>query len=281
MPASAPASSKVASVDGPGSLSLGEIDNVSPARALAFFTRVSDAQGESADDHFRMARSLSSGRSRRTPCGLDLREMTMTSSQLILRSLMLVALAAASSSSVWAAEAKAPLGAHAPTPAPIDRNGVLILIRSTLLALDHANKTGNYTVMRDLGSQAFQTNSAARLAEIFASERKDNVDLSGIAVLDPQLTLLPQIESNGMMHMAGFFPSVPTQVNFEMAFAPVDRQWRLFGVSVSFGQASPIAPPAAEPKDKGLQAQAAPPSAAAKAQPAPSKGNAPQAAAKP
>jgi len=28
-------------------------------------------------------------------------------------------------------------------PADIDRNGMLILIRSTLLALDHANKTGN------------------------------------------------------------------------------------------------------------------------------------------
>jgi YadA-like membrane anchor domain len=40
----------------------------------------------------------------------------------------------------------------APKPAPIDRNGVLILIRSTLLALDQANKTGNYTVLRDLGS---------------------------------------------------------------------------------------------------------------------------------
>jgi hypothetical protein len=195
---------------------------------------------------------------------------------------MLVALAVTIASGVGAQqskpETKPPPAAHAPTPALIDRNGVLILIRSTLLALDQANKTGNYTVLRDLGSPAFQTNTAARLAEIFASQRKDNIDLSGVVVLDPQLTLLPQIEANGMMHMAGFFPSVPTQVNFEMAFAPVDRQWRLFGVSVSFGQAAPVAPPAAESKEKGPQAQAAPPSAAAKAQPAPAKGNAPQTA---
>src|SRR5262249_43775661 len=142
--------------------------------------------------------------------GLDLREMTIMGPQLILRSLIFVALAAASSSSVWAAEAKAPLRAHAPTPALIDRNGVLILIRSTLLALDHANKTGNYTVLRDLGSPGFQTNTAARLAEIFATQRKDNIDLSGALVLEPQLTVLPQIEANGLMHMAGFFPSVPT-----------------------------------------------------------------------
>jgi hypothetical protein len=116
---------------------------------------------------------------------------------------------------------------QAPRPAQIDRNGVLILIRSTLLALDQANKTGNYTVLRDLGSPDFQVNSAARLAEIFAQERRDNVDLSGVAVIDPQLTLLPQIEANGMMRMTGFFPSVPTQVNFELIYAPVNGRWKL------------------------------------------------------
>ena len=79
----------------------------------------------------------------------------------------------------------------------IDRNGVLILIRSALLALDQANKTGNYTVLRDLGAPGFQVNSAARLGEIFAKLRNDNLDLSGVAVIDPQLTLLPQIEANG------------------------------------------------------------------------------------
>jgi hypothetical protein len=131
---------------------------------------------------------------------------------------------------------------QAPKPAQIDRNGVLILIRETLLALDQANKTGNYTVLRDLGSPDFQANTAARLAEIFAQQRKDNVDLSGVAVIEPQLTLLPQIEANGMMHMAGFFPSVPTQVNFELLYAPVGGRWRVFGLSVSFGQAAPAAP---------------------------------------
>jgi hypothetical protein len=132
----------------------------------------------------------------------------------------------------------------APKPAQIDRNGVLMLVRSTLLALDHANKTGNYTVLRDIGAPGFQTNSAARLAEIFAKLRNDKIDLSGVAVIDPQLSLLPQIESNGMMHMAGFFPSVPSQVNFELLYAPVESQWRVFGISVSIGQAGPVAPQA-------------------------------------
>jgi hypothetical protein len=114
-------------------------------------------------------------------------------------------------------------------------------------------------------SWPLQANSAAQLAEIFAQQRRDNIDLSGVAVIDPQLTLLPQIEANGMMRMAGFFPSVPTQVNFELLYAPVGGRWRLFGLSVSFGQAAPAAPqppaaapPAAQPKEKAPQAQAPP-----------------------
>ena len=165
--------------------------------------------------------------------------------------------------------------AAAPKAAQIDRNGVLMLVRSTLLALDHANKTGNYTVLRDIGAPGFQSNSAAKLGEIFAKLRNDNLDLSGVAVIDPQLNLLPQIEANGLMHMAGFFPSVPTQVNFDLSFAPVNGQWRLFGISVSIGQSGPAAPepPSPPPAQKQPAASAAKPPASAKsaAKPAPAE----------
>ncbi len=150
---------------------------------------------------------------------------------------------------------------QSPKPAQIDRNGVLVLVRSALLALDQANKTGNYTVLRDLGAPGFQVNTAARLGEIFAKLRNDNLDLSGVAVIDPQLSLLPQIEANGLMRMAGFFPSVPSQVNFELAFAPVNGQWRLFGISVSLGQMAPAAP---EPPPPPPPAQKQPFSGSAK-----------------
>ena len=161
---------------------------------------------------------------------------------------------------------------QAPKPANIDRNGVIMLIRSTLLAVDQANKTGNYTVLRDIGAPGFQNNTAARLGEIFAKLRNDKLDLSGVAVIDPQLSLLPQIEANGMMHMAGFFPSVPAQVNFELMYAPVDGQWRLFGISVSIGQAAPAAPQASSASPNTASAAKPPPPAAQKAPPpAPAK----------
>ncbi len=174
--------------------------------------------------------------------------------------------------SVMAAGAQAEQKAEAaPKPAQIDRNGVLILVRSTILALDQANKTGNYTVLRDLGAPGFQqVNTAAGLGDIFAKQRADKLDLSGVAAIDPQLSLLPQIESNGLMRMAGFFPSVPQQVNFELLFAPVDGQWRLFGLSVNLGQAAPAAPmPASPPPAPAKQSEKKAPA------PAPAKQSAP------
>ena len=128
-------------------------------------------------------------------------------------------------------------------PAQIDRNGVLILLRSSLTALDQANKTGNYTVLRDLSSPGFAAaNSAAKLGEIFASERSSHLDLSGTLVLDPQLTVLPETDEMGHMRFAGFFPSAPTQVEFHLAFEPVNGQWRLFELGVNLVPSGPSAP---------------------------------------
>jgi hypothetical protein len=133
--------------------------------------------------------------------------------------------------------------AQAPAPAPpqqppqpieIDRGSMLVLIRSAMLALDHANKTGNYTVLRDLGAPGFQSaNSPARLAEIFANLRARNLDLSGAAVLEPQLTQTP-VNQGGLMRMSGIYPgTVP--VSFDLLFQPVEGRWRLIGISVSLG----------------------------------------------
>jgi hypothetical protein len=63
---------------------------------------------------------------------------------------------------------------QAPKPAQIDRNGVLILVRSTLLALDQANKTGCAISVRRIsrttvrcGSPKSSPSSAATLIPTF------------------------------------------------------------------------------------------------------------------
>jgi hypothetical protein len=62
---------------------------------------------------------------------------------------------------------------------PVDALTVARLVWSSLAALDHANQTGNYSVLRDLGAPSFQVNnSAATLAGIFERIRTAQIDLS-------------------------------------------------------------------------------------------------------
>ncbi|MGJ4859652.1 hypothetical protein ACN6KF_005686 [Labrys sp. La1] len=125
-----------------------------------------------------------------------------------------------------------------PQTANLEPKTVLVLVRSTLIALDQANKTGNYSVLRDLGAPDFQReNSNAKLAEIFAAQRKGRLDLAAALVLEPAITLVPQVEKNGLLHLAGFFPvDAETKLTFELFFQGVDGRLLLYGLTVNIAQ---------------------------------------------
>jgi hypothetical protein len=120
---------------------------------------------------------------------------------------------------------------------------LIILIRTSLIALNQANLSGNYSVLRDMAAPGFQqANDPARLGEIFSDLRVRKIDLSPITVIDPKLARAAFINEQGMLRIIGFFPTKPEQVNFDLAFQPVNGQWRLFGISVKTSQAQPPAP---------------------------------------
>src|SRR5690349_7835689 len=60
------------------------------------------------------------------------------------------------------------------------------MVWSTLAAVDHANRSGNYSVLRDISAQGFQINNdPARLGEIFAGVRASRIDLSDVLLVAP------------------------------------------------------------------------------------------------
>ena len=125
---------------------------------------------------------------------------------------------------------------------PVTTEQALYLIRSTLLTLNDANRSGNYTVLRDLAAPDFQArNTAADLSQSFSDLRRRNFDLYGAALLSPQLTAVPAVDQRGFLRLTGMFPTRPQQINFDLLFANVANQWRLFGISV----ATPDVPTAA------------------------------------
>ena len=117
---------------------------------------------------------------------------------------------------------------------PISAEQALYLIRATLLALNNANRSGNYSVLRDLAAPDFQTrNTDADLAQAFAKLRYDNLDLSVVAIAAPRLNRPPYIDNNKMLRLSGLFATKSRPINFDLVFENVAGRWKLFGISVT------------------------------------------------
>jgi hypothetical protein len=146
-----------------------------------------------------------------------------------------------------------PVQAAAPDVVIPSADIIVILIRSTLLSLNDALRTGNYTVLRDLASPSFrEANNAGRLHQIFSSLSAQRIDLSAVAILAPKLPLAPSIDQDKRLHIAGYFPGEPVRLDFELVFEAVGQQWRPFGISVNpvKSVSADIAPPASTALDK-------------------------------
>ena len=117
-----------------------------------------------------------------------------------------------------------------PTPPPV---AVLAMVRSTLVAVDQGNKTGNYTVLRDLASPSFRdANTPAKLAQIFGTLVQQRIDLLATTVVEPTYTSPPVVTPKNMLYVVGHFAIAPRAINFELLYELNQGRWRLFGVSI-------------------------------------------------
>lgn len=146
------------------------------------------------------------------------------------RLLLLVAAAALLATAPQAATAQAqPRAAAMPVP---DQLTLSKLLWSTMAAVDQANKTGNYSVLRDLGSSGFQANNnAATLANVFASIRAQRLDLSDTLLVAPSFEFAPAMVQPGVLRMRGRFPLRPTAVAFDLIYE-WNQGWRLHGIAL-------------------------------------------------
>ena len=114
-----------------------------------------------------------------------------------------------------------------------DLEAATILVRATLIAVHHANVTGNYTVLRDLAAPGFQEkNSAADLALIFSAVRQKKIDLASAVLREPKFTQAPVINDQNMLQMTGTMATKPDPVVFDLTFQPVNGTWRLFAITI-------------------------------------------------
>lgn len=128
-----------------------------------------------------------------------------------------------------------PAPAHAAQQMPPpDRHGQAILIYTALMALDQANATGNYSVLRDLAAPELQaTTSPAALAEAFAGYRRMKVALAPAVLYEPHLSAPAAITGDGTLRLKGYMPTQPLRINFDLTFREVGGQWRLIAVAIA------------------------------------------------
>ena len=142
---------------------------------------------------------------------------------------------------VCLAAAAAPGAAQAPIPVPAaDQAGVpdaiVInkLVWSAMAAVDQANMTGNYSVLRDLGAPSFQANnSAATLGGIFQALKAQQMDLGYTLVVTPTYQFPPAIVQGGLLRVRGSFPLRPATIGFDLLFQNISGKWRIFGIAVA------------------------------------------------
>ena len=134
-----------------------------------------------------------------------------------------------------------------PVPSEIE---LAKLVWSTMAMVDHANRSGNYSVLRDTSASGFQIqNDPARLGEIFAPIRAMRVDLSNALIVAPTYTGGPALLQADVFRVQGYFPLRPTPIFFDFYFQWEQGRWKLYGISVQPGSITqPVpAPPQPQP----------------------------------
>jgi hypothetical protein len=117
---------------------------------------------------------------------------------------------------------------------PANAAQAIYLARSTMMALQQAVETGNFTVLRDVGSPGFRAqNTAADLAIRFQALRHSGADLTAVAVVAPQLSTPPFLDPQKQLHLVGLFPTQPLEIDFDLSFENVDNRWRISAIGVT------------------------------------------------
>jgi len=122
--------------------------------------------------------------------------------------------------------------AAAQAPKPVNPAVAEKLVKYVIIAVDQGNATGNYSVLRELGTARFQAvTSSARLSDAFANLRKIKIDMSALMMLKPVFSKPPAIE-NGQLKIAGYFATTPIRIRFTMSFAQQNGQPRIASLNI-------------------------------------------------
>jgi hypothetical protein len=102
-----------------------------------------------------------------------------------------------------------------------------ILIKTSLLTLNDANLTGNYTVLHAKLAKPFREQfSPDRLRQLFKGIADKKVDWGLIAAKSPIATSETDIDQRGALLLRGYFDTEPSRLFYELDLLPSEGEWK-------------------------------------------------------
>lgn len=141
----------------------------------------------------------------------------------VLRSRLVAAVTAA-------ALASSAAGAEDKMPSAKDQE---VLIKASLLTLNDANVTGNYSILHAKLSRPFREQfSAARLKQSFKEFADNKTDWESVVAMSPVPTKDSHIDKQGALVLRGYFDAGSTHVIYELDFIPSEGEWKPSNLTV-------------------------------------------------
>lgn len=107
------------------------------------------------------------------------------------------------------------------------------LVKSSLLSLNDANVTGNYSVLHARLSKPFREQfPPEKLKATFKEFQKNGADFDIIAAMPPAYDPGPAVDEDGKLVVKGSFPTEPSRLRFELEYIPSDGEWKLIRIYV-------------------------------------------------
>jgi len=108
-----------------------------------------------------------------------------------------------------------------------------ILIKTSLLTLNDANITGNYTVLHAKLAKPFRDQfSPEKLKQAFKSLADQKLDYGLIAARPPVASAQATIDSRAALLLRGYFDTRPSRLTYDLDFIPSEGEWKPIKLNV-------------------------------------------------
>ncbi len=112
------------------------------------------------------------------------------------------------------------------------------MARTSILAFNAAVQAKDFTAFHASVAKLWQDQTTpAKLKEAFQSFIDKEIDVSGVAKLDPVFSAPAKIDSDGVLTLEGHYPAKPSEVQFRLKYVSESDAWKLIGIKLNVAPA--------------------------------------------